>query len=224
MAEGYTSIRVILDKVMRHPLMQDLNFETAVDYTIDFMRIMGCPNMFEEKTMVLTVDEFRAKLPDDFYRMLQVKSIKNNCMFRYTTNTMHMSDNKKCCGYDLTYKIQGGVIFTSIKRGDIEIAYEAIITDEDGYPLLPDNSSFTRALELFIKKQWFTMLFELGKISLQALQNAQQDYAWAAGDCHCEFNRLTLDKAESFYNAWRHLSNRNHEHSRAFKNLGTRTD
>jgi hypothetical protein len=53
---------------------------------------------------------------------------------------------------DLTYKIQGNFIYTSFEEGEIEVSYQAIATDEQGFPLIPDNSSFTRALELYIKK------------------------------------------------------------------------
>jgi hypothetical protein len=37
--------------------------------------------------------------------------------------------------------------------------------DDEGYPLLPDEPTFLRALELYIKKQWFTILFDMNKIS-----------------------------------------------------------
>ena len=52
MAESYTNIRLILDKIMRHPLMRDISLETAVDYTVDFMKIVGVPSMFMEKTEI----------------------------------------------------------------------------------------------------------------------------------------------------------------------------
>ena len=123
---------------------------------------------------------------------------------------------------DLTYKIQGNIIYTSIEDGDIEISYEAIATDEDGYPLIPDNSSYTRALELYIKKKQFTVLFDLGEISPAVLQNVQQEYAWAVGDCESEFNRLSIDKAESFFNSWRTLIIRDGEHRTGFKNNGSK--
>ena len=123
---------------------------------------------------------------------------------------------------DLTYKIQGNIIYTSIKEGEIEVAYLAIATDSEGYPLLPDNSSYTRALELYIKKQWFTILFDLGKIGPAVLQNTQQEYAWAVGDCQSEFNRLSIDKAESFFNSWRTLILRDSEHRTGFRNNGTK--
>ena len=224
MAEKYTNIRLILDKLLRHPLMQDLSFETAVDYTVDFLRIVGVPTMFMEKTEIIEVDKYRAMLPCDYCQMIQVRK-PNGPAFRYSSNSFHMSECKDdhCREFtDFTYKIQGNVIYTSIDKGDIEVAYEAIATDSEGYPLLPDNSSFTRALELYIKKQWFTILFDLGKINAAVLQNVQQEYSWAVGDCQTEFNRLSIDKAESFYNSWRTLILRDTEHERGFRNNGVK--
>lgn len=222
--EQCTNIRIILDKILRHPLMQDLSLESAVDYTVDFMRIVGVPSMFTEKTEVLEIKDYRTKLPEDYYQMIQVRKVKGETL-RYSTDTFHMSEHKEHdtkCIYDFTYKIQGSIIYTSFKDGEIEISYQSIATDEEGYPLIPDNSSFTRALELYIKKQWFTILFDLGKITNPVLQNIQQEYAWAVGDCQTEFNRLSLDKAESFYNSWKTLIIRDTEHRNRFINNGTK--
>lgn len=191
--------------------MQDLSLETAVDYTVDFMRIVGMPRMFTEKVTTIQVKDYRALLPCDYYQTIQVR-VPNGAVLRYSTDSFHMGGKS---GF-LTYKIQGNIIYTSLESGELEISYLSISTDEDGYPLLPDNSSFTRALELYIKKQWFTILFDLGKINPAVLQNVQQEYAWAVGDCQTEFNRLSLDQAESFYNSWRTMILRDHQHSSGF--------
>ena len=202
--------------------MQDLTLETAVDYCIDFMRLVGVPDMFTEKVAVLDINNYRAALPEDFYQVNQVRTTEGN-YFRYAGDTFH---THKCfdntVNADLTYKIQGGVIITSIEKGCIEISYQAIAVDEEGYPMIPDNSSFTRAIQAYIKKEWFTILFDQTKISQQAFQQAQQDYAWAVGDCRSEFNRLTIDKAESLFNSWRTLIIRDSEHRRGFKNNGSK--
>lgn len=226
MAETYINIRRTLDSLLRHPLMQDISLETVVDYTVEFFDIMGVPNMFEEKNEILQVKDYRAVLPCDYSSMIQVRNTDGN-IFRYTTDSFHLSkikhlDNETRDFKDLTYKVQGGIIYTSLKECEIEISYEAIATDDEGYPLLPDNGSFTRALELYIKKKWFTIQFELGKVTQQVLQNIQQEYAWAAGDCQTEFNRLSLDKAESFYNTWKSMIIRDTEHKSGFKNTGTK--
>ena len=211
MAEQYINIKVVLDRILRHPLMQDLSLETAVDYTIDFMRIVGMPRMFTEKVVRIPIDKYRALLPCDYYQTIQVR-IPGGHTLVYSTDSFHMSNK----GNSSTYKIQGNIIYTSIESGELELAYLAISTDADGYPLLPDNSSFTRALELYIKKQWFTILFDLGKITSAVLQNTQQEYAWAVGDCQSEFNRMSIDQMEAFSNSWRTMILRDHQHSSGF--------
>ena len=75
MAESYTNIRLILDKLLRHPLMQDLSLESAVDYCVDFMRIVGVPSMFEEKIETISVENWRASLPADYHEMIQFQQI-----------------------------------------------------------------------------------------------------------------------------------------------------
>ena len=224
MAEQQQSIKVIFDKIMRHPLLQDLSIETIVDYSIDFMRIVGVPSIFEEKVEKAEVINYRSRLPCDYYQMIQIRALDPNHnilgTFRYSSDSFHMSDTKPEYA-DYSYKVQGNIIYLSVPNGLIEIAYQAIPIDSDGYPLIPDNSSFTRALEAYIKKQHFTILFDLGKIGNGPLAQVQQDYAWAVGDCQSEFNRLTIDKAESFYNSWRTLIIRSSEHRTGFLHNGT---
>lgn len=219
MAEQTTSIKIVLDKILRHPLMQDISLETAVDYAVDFMRIVGVPKMFSEKVVELRTEDYRAKLPCDYYKIVQVKPIGRPALIASTDNFFMGGKYRE---NNNTYKIQGNIIYTSLEKDTLWVSYLAIDTDEDGYPLIPDNSSFTRALELYIKKQWFTILFDLGKITPAVLQNTQQEYAWAVGDCMTEFNRLSIDEMEAFSNSWRTMIMRTNEQSKGFNSNGTR--
>lgn len=217
----YVSIRQIIDNCLHHPLLQDLTLERAVAYTVDFLRIVGMPPIFLEKTAELEVENYRAKLPCDFHEMIQVRTNHEKCghyvgeVFRYSSDNFHMSDNKYESP-ELTYKIQGTVIFTSIKEGIIEISYRAIALDDEGYPLIPDKSSFTRALELYIKKQCFTILFDLGKINQAVYNNVQQEYAFAVGQAQSDLIRPTIDEMQSITNALNTLIPRVNEHSKGF--------
>ena len=227
-----TNIRRILDRVMRHPMMRDIPFETAVEYAVDFISLMGTPALYDEKTATIAVNDWRGPLPCDFEHMIQVRvAPRQTCgrwqgfqfpigplIYRESGHSFHMSDVKpnEFMSGELTYKIQGMVIFTSTKDIDVEIAYRAFATDDEGYPLLPDNASFLRGLENYIKLQWFTVLFDMGKISAPVLANVQQEYCWAAGDAQSEFSRLNLDKAETLFNSFKTLLPRNQEHWRAY--------
>lgn len=233
--EKVTSIRNAVSRIKRHPLLQDVPFETIVEYLVDFIQIVGCPSLFEEKTAIIDIHNYRGMLPCDYVSMIQVRTAKEvdgttprhraHIAYRYATDSFHMSSNKPGIGRygtDLTYKVQGSAIYTSTEDTQIEIAYNAISVDKDGYPYLPDNPSFLRAFEAYVKKQWFTILFDMGKIQPAIFNQALQDYAFYVGDCESEFNRLSLDKAESLFNSWRTLIVRDNEHKSGFVNNGAK--
>lgn len=217
----YISIRQIIDDCLHHPLLQDLTLERAVAYTVEFIRIIGMPTIFIERTAELEVENYRAKLPCDFHEMIQVRTNHERCghhvggVFRYSTDDFHMSEVAHESP-DLTYKIQGRIIYTSIKEGTIEIAYRSIAIDDEGYPLVPDKSSFTRALELYIKKKCFTILFDLGKINQAVLTNVQQEYSFAVGQAQSDLVRPSIDEMQSITNAFNTLIPRVNQHSKGF--------
>ena len=63
--------------------------------------------------------------------------------------------------------------------------------------------------------------FELGKITQQVLQHAEQQYAWAVGQAQSDLVRPSIDQLQSFTNSWNTLIQRTTEHSQGFKNNGT---
>lgn len=224
--DKYISIKVILDNILDHPLLKDVSLERAVNHTINFIRIVGCPRIYTEKTEIVPIENYRGLMPCDFDEVIQVRTKSEDGIshktFRHTTDSFHMSEDKYTSG-ELTYKIQGNVIFTSIKEGTIEVAYRAIPVDCDGYPLIPDNSSFTRALELYIKKQCFTVLFDLGKITPTVYNNVLQEYAWAVGQAQSDLVRPTIDQMQSITNMWNKLlPGMTRDHETGFVNEGTR--
>ena len=220
---SYISIREVIDNITDHPLLKDVSFERAINYTIHFMRILGMPDIFLEKTEVIDIDNYRGQLPCDFYKMIQVRKVGHNhryTVFRYSTDSFHMSDGK-VDSVDLTYKLQGNVIFTSMKEGKIEIAYNAIALDNEGYPMIPDNSSFIKALELYIKKERFTVLFDMGQINRDVYQNTLQDYMFYVGQAQTSMIKPTYDQMQSIANLMNSLVPRMSEHRSAFVNSGT---
>ena len=43
------SIREVMARVTGHPLMKDLSLEQCIRYTIDFINIVGYPEVFKNK-------------------------------------------------------------------------------------------------------------------------------------------------------------------------------
>ena len=221
--ERYISIKEVLDNLLDNPLLQDLTLERVVNYTIDFIRKVGMPKVYIEKIANLEVKEYRALLPCDFHKMIQVRAFNegNSQVFRRSTDNFHLSKDKGD-SHDLTYKLQGQVIYTSMKNGTIEIAYQAIPVDCDGYPMIADNSSFREALELYITKKRYKVLFDIGKIRGDVYSSTCQDYAFAVGQAQTSLIMPTIDEMESITNSWNTLIPRVTEHRMGFINNGSK--
>lgn len=217
----YISIRQIMDDVLAHPLLQDLTLERAVNYAQEFMRIVGMPQLFTDKIATLEIKDYRVPLPCDFYEMIQVTDGKGK-PYRYTTDTFHLKHIEDNGDQELAYKLQNNVLFSNHKEGIINISYRAIDVDEDGFPLIPDNGSFVKALELYIKKQAFNVLLDLGKITATSWEAVRTEYAWYVGQAQSDLVRPTIDQMQSITNMWNQLLVRNKEHRTSFKYEGSK--
>lgn len=218
---NYVSLKTVLDKVMIHPLLVDLSFETAVLYTLEFLRIVGVPRIFEDRFETLEVKDYRAVLPCDLLDIIQVKEHCSAYALRATTDTFYQ-DDRGPAPYEYTFKVQGDILYTNMKEGALDIAYKAIVTDEEGYPMIPDDSTFIRALEQYIKKQWFTILFDMGRIQPAVLQNAQQEYAFYVAQAQNKLVMPTLSEMESLSNMWTSLLHKTNEFKTGFKTTGAK--
>ena len=220
----YTSLKEVASRLTRHPLMIDLTFEAIIQYTIDFIGTLGLPPIYLDKVVTVDIDNYRASLPCDLVAIRQVKDSKNNISLRATTDTFHLlhEENESIKRQEGTFKTQGNIIYTSFKKGSIDIAYRAIPVDTEGLPLIPDNSIFLKALELYIKKEWFTILFDMNKISPAVLQNIQQEYAWKVGQLNTEFTLPSISEMEAISNMMSQLIPRTNEFRKGFKSLGNR--
>lgn len=222
---SYINIREALSRVLRHPLLQDVTLEQAVQYTIDFIGIFGMPKLYQDKEEVLHIEDFRAKLPCDLISINQIKECKTGvCLRSMTDNFMPREHYDRSAGYkipqELSFKTQGQVLYVSFKTGDVSVSYKAIPVDKDGFPLLIDNPVFLKALEAYIKREAFTILFDMGKITPAVLQNTQQQYAWLAGQLQSEFTIPSISEMESIKNSWCTLIQRTSSFNDGFRNNG----
>lgn len=216
----FIPLKEILSRVTRHPLLQDVDLEAGIQYTIDFLGIVGLPDVFEDKLAHIHIHNFRGELPCDLISVIQVKDEKSKTCLRYMTDTFNTA-SRPIHG-DLSFKTQGRYITTSFKEGDVLMSYKSIRVDEDELPMLPDHPAFQKALESYIKKEVFTVLFDTGKIRGDVLAHAEQDYYWNVGKCTAEFKIPSISEMQSITGMMHRMIPSQHEFGRGFKTLGDR--
>jgi len=234
----WTNLKIVADKILRDPIFIGLNFESIIDYFIDFITIVGVPELFDEKftNTEIPITNYRAVLPDDFLEEIVVsidQRVARTSTDLYFGNYQEYQDlspneyfpDKRS---EPTYKIKGGYIYLSKKEGNLLLKYKCIATETDtesedfGIPLLPDDPVFILALQSYIEIQFLKILFRAGKINGQILQLAQQDYAWNVGRYETHSRRLTYGDMETLSKQFKSILTRNNDFKTRFKSLGNR--
>ena len=217
---NYVNIRELLARVTKHSMLKTIDLEEAIRYVVDFISIVGCPTFYLDKEIDITIEDYRSLMPCDLVSIVQVKD--KNTGFCLHSMTDSFTPKEDTFNKELTFKTQGNVILTSFRTGEITISYKALPVDETGIPLLIDNANFLKALELYIKKEKFSDLYDEGKIREGVMIKAERDYAWAVAQCEKEFIMPSISELQSITNMWNTLIPRVREFDSGFTKLGNR--
>ena len=219
----YISIKELLSRVLRHKLLQDFTLEQAIQYTIDFIGIFGFPELYEDKQAEIDICDYRGKLPCDLISIDMVKDCRTNVPLRSMTAAFNPGGKYyNHLQQEPQFKTQNRTIITSFPEGKVIIAYKAIPVDDEGLPLLVNNTKYLKALELYVKCQLFTMLFDEGKITQQVLNHTEQEYGWAAGQLEEEFKTPSVAEMQTITNMLHQIFSRQDEFYNNFESLGNK--
>ena len=217
---NFVNIREVLSRVTSHPMLKNVDLEQAIRYTVDFISIVGCPTFYLDKEVDIPIEDYRGLMPCDLVSIVQVKDKKTGFCMHSMTDTFNPREYN--FHTEPTFKTQGNVILTSFRTGEVTISYKALPVDETGIPLLIDNANFLKALELYIKKEKFSDLYDEGKIRDGIMGKAETDYAWAVAQCEKEFVMPSISELQSITNMWNTLIPRVTEFDNGFTELGNR--
>ena len=142
--ERFISLKEIINRVylLGGDIVDDVTEDDVITYAIELIGVVGVPPLFQHKVEILELNKYRAPLPCDFVEEEGVKCC-NNASFNASEDMYRVEESKT---FTPTYKIQGDFIVTSLEKGFIKLAYTAIKTDDEGYPMIINDQSFIRAL------------------------------------------------------------------------------
>lgn len=215
----YISIRNILADVASHPLLQDVDLEAGIQYTLRFFAIVGVPEIYEDRIDCVEIHNFKGHLPCDTIQVRQVRDERTKQIMRSMTDSFN-GHSRGLPGGAATFKTQNRVIVTSFPEGKVLISYRAIKTDDDGLPMLPDDQIFLDALKAYIKRERLSILFDTGKINRDIMMRTDQDYSWKVGKCINRFKMPSISEMQSITNMLHRMIPSTREFEAGFKGMG----
>lgn len=121
---------------------------------------------------------------------------------------------------DITYVISNGYIKTNTRSGYIMMAYQAIPTDCEGYPMIPDEISFKEAIYWYINMKLMYPKWASGQVRDAVYYDAKRSWNYYCKQAYGDALMPNADKLESIKNAWVRLIPELNEHSSGFSTLG----
>ena len=237
------SLGTVMWKVMKYPLCEEMTYEEAAEYAMEFLRLIGAPSAHENKLYSVDLVNYKAPIPCDILSIQGVRYLDSSdpetvhasrfIAMREATDIYHFDpnehENEQDTEFNLrgnhrrsefTYKLQNGVIFTSMRDGCIEMAYKGIATDEDGFPLIPDNEKVAIAMEYYILCRYLEPFYLMGKITDKAFEYIQQKRYFYMPSAFTALQMPNADLLESTMNGINRLILSTTMHEKFYKKLG----
>lgn len=102
----------------------------------------------------------------------------------------------------LTYKIEEGFIFTNFKEGLVEVAYKAMPTDDNGFPLIRNDEKIIRAVTAHLIERIDYKSWRRGELPDKVYQQSQKERSWAIASARSNALNPTVAGMESIKNMW----------------------
>ena len=203
MINGYKSVKTIIAKVYRDLNIQEEDRWVAmVEWAAEALLFIGAFPQFQPKTEILTVENYKASLPCDYYKTVQI--MYGTTPLIAATGSFDTTNGCDDCGalgtrHALVYTINDSYIFTNF-NGDICLSYLAFPVDEDGFPLVPDNVSFSEAVFRYIGMKLSYPDYISGKLNPNIYRDMEMDWNAKCMQARGKANMPDVDKMQSIMN------------------------
>lgn len=216
------SVKNIIAKVFRDlDIREESDFINMIEWADEALAHIGVFDQLETKYWCTDIKFYKAELPCDMVYINSISvdgqnlTVANNPygVQHYDSYETHADsglsvniDKVKNSAYGgfidfdkyyNSFTIQNGYIKFAQKEGTLNISYQAIPSDEEGYPLIPDDVSFREAVYRYIVYKWMYPQVIKGKIDKAFLADAEQKWYWYCNQAGAKAMMPDITKLEN---------------------------
>jgi len=239
----FISINEIIEGVYRdNAIYEELDIWDVIEWGGEALELIGAGLQYEELIAEICVKEHRAPLPCNLHLSDSV-SYKGHPLHQCTgtfgaistsptstdTNIIDGKqvdkDNFPQMGGSLggggdCYYMNDNFIVTSFKSGCILLAFRGIKVDHDGYPMIPDNVSYKRAVKSYITMMLDRINWRKGSSPEAHYRDSQRDWEWYVKQARGAANMPNLDMMDNIKTQWVKLKPSQTAHQTFYTDLG----
>lgn len=241
MKRNSVSIKNIIAKFYRDLRIEDTSYELdAVEWAGEAMKHIGSGVQFEATHSLKTVSGYQVDLPINLFRLKEIYKVKfegdtpdplpdplSSSNTPYTRLLLDESGGQGLPREDdragEPYVVQGRTVHTSFKGGLVDIVYDAIGTDKEGWPLVPDDPSFKNAIIWYCTRQ---MIMGGWQHPDPNVNFPYADRMWSryCGQARDKSKMPSISEFQNFHDSWVSLLPRENRRRNDFSASITRKD
>lgn len=224
MVNKFKSIMSIIPGLYRDlGINTEINEGDIIEWCAEGLMLIGSFPQFEECKTIIEVKNHTASLPNNFLYIRNI-TFDGKPMHWDNKNMIKLSNDDKCniptCCTENNFYIRDCTLYTSLNCGNILIEYLGIPTDEDGYPLMPDDVYFDKALKAYCTFMLDKIQFRKGLLPQQVFQHSEREWLWYVGAAKGSANTPDRNMMERLKNVWVRLIPQQRSFDQNFVNLG----
>lgn len=215
---NYIKIDTILYDIKKYPFTEGLTKREASHSLVKLLGLIGATVPLVKQYKNVQISMHKGAMPKGVVFIHGVSFKGDSCdnqgvPMRYASDiynsVLHSDEAKKLCKGEKasvsdksrgSYNINGMSIDIDKPYGWVEIAYDSIQMDEDGFPMIPDDASFKEAFKYFLLKNAAEPSFYRGDVNQAVFRDIETQYNWYVGQAFSSLTMLTPDQMETMAN------------------------
>lgn len=232
MIHKFVSLKRIISKIY---LYTNTNYEISENFIVelcaDALSMIGAYSQYTEVPCELELDkDGRAKLPLAFEKLVDIR-YNNNPVYWATNNNANeygCSDCKIQCSNSAkyTFYINNNFIISNITENNTNttdnklcIVYLGIPTDDEGYPLVPDDVYYEKALMSYVISILDWQEWRRGKTTDKVFEHSQREWQFYVNAARGSANIPDTAQMERIKNVLKRLLPVRNDYATGFKNF-----
>lgn len=224
MITGFVNFRTILNRLYSE---LDINTEIVesdvITWCSDALLMIGAFNQYNEYKVELVMDKSMVKLPDNFHSLIRVEYgnlplswVSNNNKDCYACSTCTLPT----CDTGYNFYIDNCHLITNIDTlGKLVITYVGIPVDEEGYPLIPENIYYYKALVSYVIHRLDYKEWRKGNLPDKVFQKSESDWLFYVNSARGSALMPDLTTQQKLKNIWQRLIPKPFEYYNNFSNI-----
>jgi len=209
-------------------------------------------NHLSTYTSSTTIGHYKVKLPDDFHKLIAVAvdgvlALPTQNMYHhlldgsccgYDTDALPMENfydnfgntfspqalplNTRRVANPPQFSINNNYMTFDIKEGKVCMAYWAFPLDGEGYPLVPDDVKYKRAISSYIQMKMDYIMWRQEMLPDKVYLKSEEEWKWSVASASSHLKMPDVSQMESLRRQLTKMIVRTEDFRTAFSNMNTR--